>query len=264
MLQFTPKPSMPSAPRTGPWWVCLPMGPSQGWGGGSTFGTPWLHYFPNTRDRKYGKWKRRQRDIISPEQGLESGIKSPAPRGSCENAAVTAPGSPPAPLGALSGGIVPAGPIWGLGTGPAPGGPRGDGEAAAGTAGPRGCWAVTRAGIISAAGESGFFGRTVAEATSGRDCGAFFMRQEAFLCAGSGGAHAKSPDSPRWSPPPSSEDTGHPRCYRPQSGAWGRIRPGTAVLKDGGCRQLTPGVRIQPGAGPTAHPFPSTPLLLFL
>lgn len=168
MLQFTPKPSMPSAPRTGPWWVCLPMGPSQGWGGGSTFGTPWLHYFPNTRDGKYGKWKRRQRDIISPEQGLESGIKSPAPRGSCENAAVTAPGSPPAPLGALSGGIVPAGPIWGLGTGPAPGGPRGDGEAAAGTAGPRGCWAVTRAGIISAAGESGFFGRAVAEATSGQ------------------------------------------------------------------------------------------------
>lgn len=100
-------------PRTGPWWVCLPMGPSQGWGGGSTFGTPWLHYFPNTQDRKYGKWKRRQRDIISPEQGLESGIKSPAPRGSCENTAVTAPGSPPAPLGAQSRGDRPGRPHLG-------------------------------------------------------------------------------------------------------------------------------------------------------
>lgn len=179
------------------------MGPSQGWGGGSTFGTPWLHYFPNTRDGKYGKWKRRQRDIISPEQGLESGIKSPAPRGSCENAAVTAPGSPPAPLGALSGGIVPAGPIWGLGTGPAPGGPRGDGEAAAGTAGPRGCWAVTRAGIISAAGESGFFGRAVAEATSGQGLlGHFSCDKRPFCARGAGGPTPSHPIAPAGPPRP--------------------------------------------------------------
>lgn len=134
-------PSTPSPPRTGPR-VWLPMGPRQGWGCVGNFGTPWLHYFPNTWDGKYGKWKQRERDIISPERGLESGIKSPAPPGSCKNATVTAPGSPPAPSGGFpadghkAGGIIPAAPVWGLGTGPAPGGTRGDGEAAAGTARP--------------------------------------------------------------------------------------------------------------------------------
>lgn len=40
--------------------------------------------FPNRRARKCGRWKRRERDIISPKLGLESGIKGLAPPGSCE------------------------------------------------------------------------------------------------------------------------------------------------------------------------------------